>query len=512
MRRLVIAGFFAALVMPNALFVVAYGRNYLPGVLDALNPFVFPARGDRDLLANSRWGWYRVIDFTRRFLPPEASVLVFRQNDFVFYGAHRVIRDVDPRMIPVYTQPGREEAYRALIALGVDYFYLPSYDTPTQYNTPVGAVLADPELARLVFEQRGTRLYRLVPPAERRRLGTRPMLDAKAEWLLYSDGPDWRPVTLPHEAEAGDREALWLQSGEGSWQLPPPELDGDRRFRPGATLRVKASVTGHGWVRLYAIEYSGQGRGIAELRPLRESALKDREPFQVDVQFRTHPRSSGMRFLMIVKGAGRFRIGAFDVTQVEELLPYGLAALGAAAPRAQGLAAGSVLDSQGHDGDYFSGPGHYLVPPSAYGAEPPRPAAWGMPSAYRVVLEARGEGRALLSAVTFDHDGMPQATPLETLTFTRGNAVIERVLVLGPEVREYRVGLLPVTESESLLDWTKRFFWSDLPPRHVPAATAIRIDRLEVTPLPEAIGDLRVRDCLLARRSRNADTAAVCRR
>lgn len=508
-RKAIIACLFGALVLPVALYTTVYLRNYLPGLLDVVNLRTFPAPADTDLLANSKWGWYVIIDFANRFLPRDSTVLVFRQNDFVFYGKRRVIRDVDPRMISVYLQPGKEEAYLALLALGVGYVYLPPHDSPTQYNTPVGAVLADPELARLVLELRDTRLYRLIPAAERRTLKKRPLLDQPDDWSVYTVTQGWKAVTFPYLTPASDGEVFWLQSGDGAWQRP--DTGNNKGFQPGSTLHVRARMTGKGWVRLYVLEYPAQFRAVPVVHPLRESALRGGESFDLDVQFRTSLNAASFRFMVTIKADGPFTVEGFDVLQVEEPLPYGLDAVGERI-RAPGLAAGTVLRARKPgEGASFTGPGHYLVPPSKYGAAPGPAPAGDVPRTYRVEIEAEGQGMAMLSAVTFDASGTPQSRALEPLEFSPSRTATERILILPPTVREFRIGLVSMSQGYTVVDWAKRLLFAELPPPRATPPTEAVVRRFSVTPAPRAVEETRFRDCVLDQLQARTEIAGLCR-
>ena len=517
-RKTVIAGLIAGIIVPVVAIALAYGRFYLPGITSAVNPRAFPRPTDRDLLANSQWGWYRVIDFANRYLPENALVLVFRQNDFVFYGRHRVIRDTDPRMIPVYRQPGKEEAYRALLELGVGFFYLPEYSVPTMYNTPVGAVLADPEMVRLVFEDHNRSLYRLLPPSERRPLTTQVVFGKGERWMFSQGSLRWRPVTLPFQEEPRDSGTnfIWLHSGHGDWEIGPTSEVENQRIEPGSTLRLRGRFRGKGWLMLSVIEYSRNPIGLRTSRPLHQGVLTDKQFYDLDLQLRANPSAESFRFLITLQGEGPFTISSFQVDKVGEPLPYGISALGPDhASVQQGLDEGLNLRLGGNAPvAVFTGPGHFLVPPSIYGIGLPRMAKFGEVSLYRVQLEVRGSGHASLAAVSFDVDGTPRTSLLETIGLSPETTVMERVLVLPPEAREFRFGLMLAADpGEGLVGWVKRFVWRQLPPESFDPGSLIVVRKLSLRHEPQAIDDPAVRDCLLKNvKSGKANAASLCQR
>lgn len=93
--------------------------------------------------------------------PPDAYFLVMNQNLFAYYAERRFIRDVDPRLVPFYRARDRAAAVAVLKSFGIDYVYLPSYEWPTVTHSWIRPIAEDPNLASLVLDVSGNRVYRL---------------------------------------------------------------------------------------------------------------------------------------------------------------------------------------------------------------------------------------------------------------------------------------------------------------------------------------------------------------
>lgn len=97
----------------------------------------------------------------RELTEPDAVVLALRFGDFAYYAKRRYVRELDPRMRPVYLAEDAQGAYRALVDLKIDYIYMPGYLPITVSETLLGEVIADPRFVTLVATMQGQRLFKI---------------------------------------------------------------------------------------------------------------------------------------------------------------------------------------------------------------------------------------------------------------------------------------------------------------------------------------------------------------
>lgn len=115
--------------------------------------------------AISKAGYVRVPAYAAAHLPQDALILTFQQAQLAFYGRHRFLSDIDPKLIPFYQQTDADAAHAELYRLGVTHLMLPGYAIPTVYNSAIDKIIAHPERVELIYEVDGNRLYRLRPHA-----------------------------------------------------------------------------------------------------------------------------------------------------------------------------------------------------------------------------------------------------------------------------------------------------------------------------------------------------------
>lgn len=100
-----------------------------------------------------------------RLATDSGCTLLFKQADYAVYG-HRCYRSyLDHRFSDVYEARSVGEAAQRLRAHGIATIMTPDYAMPEIYNTALGAVLADPLMARLRWAQGGYSVYILRGPS-----------------------------------------------------------------------------------------------------------------------------------------------------------------------------------------------------------------------------------------------------------------------------------------------------------------------------------------------------------
>lgn len=124
-------------------------------------------------------------------VPASNTILAARPSDF-YYSTNRMISYLDPRMVGVYGASNRSEAHRRLLDMGVEYIHTPGYQLPVVYNSHIQSLLADPQLAELVFDRSGAQIYHL------RDAATRPSVVKHS--LIASENQQWEKTTLPKSA------------------------------------------------------------------------------------------------------------------------------------------------------------------------------------------------------------------------------------------------------------------------------------------------------------------------
>lgn len=125
-----------------------------------------------------RWGWddwkllssqgysrFTILKALQEKTPADAKVLVYRQNDVVYYGRRRVLRRASPEMLAFYQLRDSAQGYRYLRDLGIDYILIPSYGLASYYNSVAAPLTNDPRYCRLLDDHSGYKLFELLPEA-----------------------------------------------------------------------------------------------------------------------------------------------------------------------------------------------------------------------------------------------------------------------------------------------------------------------------------------------------------
>ncbi len=378
-------------------------------------------------------GRYAVIDFANRVLPNEALILSFRQNDSVFYGRHRILRHLDPRMMPVYKAKDVTEAYQALRALGVDYIFVPSYVPVTISNSALADLLSDPKYVHIVYQREGARLLRLFHPNEIRSYGKQTVFSCDSLWTRVS----MKGHGVVHGAELSSTERnVTFYSGSSALSRPPPTptyLEG------GRTYRFRAKARFRGWIDVYLVTYPDSGGFKKHL--LWQSIGTGRER-----------RLSGMihiakggPYRLLLEVSSRAGVEIRDV--VLERIDIGTAYAEAAIPGISECmlhwvtgGAGCPEHEKAREAGVIavSGPGNPAFPPSAYGAVwPEGPLAYN--GVYEAEVEGYGKGDLDISIIGYRMDGTSEQWLVEQVSLPGGKIHWKRYLFLPAGYSEFRV-------------------------------------------------------------------------
>lgn len=246
------------------LFVVALVAG-LPAARVALQTDA--ARCPPELARASDWERVRDLEhfytvrWARENLPKDALVLAFRAAEFPYYAQRRIIRNLDPRLIPIYAMSNADEAHRALLALGIEWVYLPySYADPTIYNSIFDEILGRPRFVSIVAQDSLYRICRL--HASPRRVAYTPYpipgsdcAPGAAAWRhdRLGEGQSAALRTTPKlRLKLSNQQKTALRFATGTvepsdWDTACPEKD--RSARP-LDLRVEATIQGNGLVSI----------------------------------------------------------------------------------------------------------------------------------------------------------------------------------------------------------------------------------------------------------------------
>jgi hypothetical protein len=150
-------------------FVVVSGREVVPHLGDVNLSQVWQRDrfSEASMISEHPAGTYLAeIDMVRRvksITPPDALFLVFHQSTFSYYAHRRFIRDVDTRLVDFYRASDKPSALAQLRQFRIQYVYLPPWPWPTIQGSKILDIVQDPNVAELVVEHAGYRLYRLRP-------------------------------------------------------------------------------------------------------------------------------------------------------------------------------------------------------------------------------------------------------------------------------------------------------------------------------------------------------------
>jgi len=288
---------------------------------------------DWALLRQSNYGSFTLIDWINRRTPEDSLVLVYRQNEFAYYGARRFIRDVDPRMTGFYRLTDRDEAHRFLVRLGVDYVLLPAEKRATIMNSAMMGILGDPGLSELIREHpQGEQIYRLRPV---RRPVRWQDVDAGALRLRSADGTlSWEArdrksgsgtgrftehpdgsFTFTADGEATDNTVIYSGPGPVS-HSPRFCFSQDYAIEGAAVHRLSARLKGEGIVSLYLAGYTAEGTSL-EWHHLSRVQLSDRVT-AVERQFIPPPHIHDYRMLFIPERLAEITVDAFVLARLDD--------------------------------------------------------------------------------------------------------------------------------------------------------------------------------------------------
>ena len=97
---------------------------------------------------------------------PSGKVLSFRVGDVAYYGHFGYVSYIDPAVLPAFKAGSAGEAGEVLARLGVSHIAVPPYSMPEIHNSAIGALLSDPQAARILDSDDGYVLYELLKNAD----------------------------------------------------------------------------------------------------------------------------------------------------------------------------------------------------------------------------------------------------------------------------------------------------------------------------------------------------------
>ena len=107
------------------------------------------------------WPAFAGVEAAARNVATGDKVLVFRMAEIGFYTRLPFVYAFDNKIAPVFRAPSPQAARDMLLAQGVRWILVPDYPMAEIYNSPIGGLIADPDLAALDSDT-GFRLFRLV--------------------------------------------------------------------------------------------------------------------------------------------------------------------------------------------------------------------------------------------------------------------------------------------------------------------------------------------------------------
>lgn len=244
---------------------MAYWRYYLKSLHRSL------AEPERKTL--QKFPFYRVQDFMRRELPPEAVILSLRPAD-MYYAKHRMVSYLDPRLLRAYALTDPAKMAELLREIGVTHIYKPNYSLPVVYNSALMDLLADQRLAWLIHSDGQYAVYRLDPTPEGhapRPARSRDIGPGRLPWTSYGEAliplfsflcrtGDVRvdpAIPLPTA-----RPCRWMPSHRATYASGAGRLDdldpkNYLEVQPGMAYRFEVDVGGRGMLRMGIYELRG---------------------------------------------------------------------------------------------------------------------------------------------------------------------------------------------------------------------------------------------------------------
>jgi hypothetical protein len=430
------------LIAPVALYMALYGRLFSGSPLPA---------DDFTKLVTSRMREYALIDYANRYLPADSIVLAYRQNDYVFYGRHRIVRDLDPAMIPVYEAKDVEEAWLRMRAMGITHVFVPGYQTPTFSDTVIKSVLSNPEIAQIVLANGQAAIFELAKMKSRTALKKEVIVSDKERWSVVPTDGVRRDVFLKASVSLSDGKApskpAWVYSGAGELDVAPVRAP---KLRRGYTYIAHGQFHGKGWASVQLITYPKYG--VVQSEEIWAAAFDGRAG-NLERQIAYREQTEPFRILVKLYCERPCGIAGLSMEEVQEEIAYGgvrLSAGGDAGYTQWSYDAGGqpncaktnapVIHSNGLCQRVYVGPGHWALPPSRYGMQPD--ISYGLlPKAYHVELLVKGKGELGLEYVGYATETPPRVAELHRLALASQITHSEGILIVPPKTVEFRMGL-----------------------------------------------------------------------
>ncbi len=424
---------------------------YLDHRLGAFGGLAVLVENNYNLLLQSTRGRYLLIDYINHYVPDDALVLTFRQNDLALYGKRKLIRHLDPRMAPVLAASDRNDAVRELRNLGVEYLLVPAYGLVTVFDSKIYEILADPAVSELVLESNGARLYRLRWENEKPDVTYKVIPVGEAGGTVVSCRKGAlvvEGVANLHEPknECGGIKSVFY-TGYGDLHYPPLWKNPD--IEPGRGYRLRSRVVGEGWLKITLVEYSLNGR--VNFRPIWESTLIG-STRGVSIYFKTSRQTYNFRLLYEIYSVKQALTNGIELSRVEnrdyaDRVKKGMLwttydkSLILSVPK--GIANSIEARSWAKNQCVYTGLGSRAVAPSRYGQGSGRYYIGGSkPRMFDFDIDGYVEGRITANVLLYS-DGryIGGRTLIDTLNLIGRPFELRRRLLIPPGVDEYRVEL-----------------------------------------------------------------------
>lgn len=316
------------------------------GLSQFLKPYkVFTIPDGERLLKRNYSGVYGILHIVNQRLPSDAKYLVFRPSEFTAYTDRRYVSLYDPALIPVYSAKSAHECHKAVMALDVDYIYLPPYSQPFVYNTPIFEVLADLSMTQLIASDGGYRIYRVLSPAQPVTLGE-PIYSAQLQKIdgQINKSKLWTEVSLVtspqllQKPDGRDNGLFFIRnksrdsyivaySGAGGVHLAPSHCFFDSNIEASTNYVMQGTVSGMGIFNVYIAYYDRDGNYI-DTTLLWDSVLNNNaeQSRKFAAQFNTPRNAAEFRLLLSLRNKGWLSLGSLDIHKVGAIqLPHNYA-------------------------------------------------------------------------------------------------------------------------------------------------------------------------------------------
>lgn len=288
-----------------------------------------------------------LIKQANQYLSDDSLTVVFRHSDFGYYGRGRMIDHNDMRLIHVFQAPTTEAAWQALRQLGVTHLFLPPYNPPTVYNTPVHDLLGDPRFTTVIYNAFGYRLFTLndtIIEPNRQSITAGPIklhpelwketlpnewLNTPFEQLVFLSGaaeqpraPEASPSRVVVESFKRQRVLVGTEISDAVIStLSNQDAINNNRFAMASNGRYELymDAQGFGLVSVMVYEYTMQeGKRIADRPILVDQIILTGERRTIRGQFLTS--GGAQQYQVVVELSGRGAVG-FEGIHMSRLLP-----------------------------------------------------------------------------------------------------------------------------------------------------------------------------------------------